>query len=52
MMSKVCTVRTTARAAVHTDTGWFFRDSRHYKPKNDPIIKSKIIVFTKIKVVK
>ena len=26
--------------------------SRHYKPKNDPIIESKIVLFTRIKVVK
>ena len=50
MMSKVRTVRTAARAAVRTNTGRCVRVSRHYKPRNNPIVKSKIVVFTRIKV--
>ena len=52
MMSKVHTVGTTARAAVRTNTARFVRGSQHHKTRNNPILKSKIVVFTRIKVVK
>ena len=51
-MSKVRTVCTTARAAVRTNTGRFVRGCRRHGPRNNPILKWKIVVFTRIKVVK
>ena len=50
MKSNGRTVRTMVRAEVRTYTGRFVRGCRQHKPRNNPILKSKIAVFTQIAV--
>ena len=52
MKSKECTLRTTVHMALRMNIGRVVGDSRPIKTRNNPILKSKITVFTQIKVVK
>ena len=52
MQSKGRTARTTASRTVRRNTGRVVGDSRRIKTRNNPILKSKIIAFIDLKVVK
>ena len=52
MQSKGSTARTTASCTVLMNTGRVVGDSQPMKIRNSPILKSKICVFTQIKMVK
>ena len=52
MKRKGRTARMTASTTVRMNTGGFVRESRQHKTRNNPILKSKVIVFKEIKVVK
>ena len=52
MESKGRTARTTASRTVSMDTERVVGDSQAIKTRNNPVLKSKIIVFIELKVVK